>query len=131
MTPHIRPLKSNIGHGRLRYSESEKGQIQSLDEEIPVFAYMRKSTSKKEQEESIEQQQEGIQHLSQELGINLKHVRIYSETKSGFENRSREEWKRMIKDIDATNMPCVLLCRDTSRLSRNPRDNLVIADRIF
>jgi len=37
----------------------------------------------------------------------------------------------MIKEIDKLKVPCALLCRDTSRLSRNPRDNLIIADRIF
>ena len=36
----------------------------------------------------------------------------------------------MIAEIDQQSEPCILLCRDISRLSRNPTHNLVIADRL-
>ena len=37
----------------------------------------------------------------------------------------------MLAEIDKQKEPCIILCRDTSRLSRNPTDNLSIANRIF
>lgn len=37
----------------------------------------------------------------------------------------------MLEAIDKCKEPCIILCRDTSRLSRNPTDNLAIANRLF
>jgi hypothetical protein len=37
----------------------------------------------------------------------------------------------MLKEIEKQKESCIILCRDTSRLSRNPTDNLAIANRIF
>lgn len=36
-----------------------------------------------------------------------------------------------MEEIDKQKEACIILCRDTSRLSRNPTDNLAIANRIF
>ena len=61
----------------------------------------------------------------------MDKIHKFEESKSGFENRTRKEWKRMLIAIDEQKEPCILLCRDTSRLSRNPTDNLEIANRLF
>lgn len=37
----------------------------------------------------------------------------------------------MLKEIDKCKTPCILIARDTSRLSRNPKDNLVLTDRLY
>jgi len=37
----------------------------------------------------------------------------------------------MIAEIDKLKTPCIVLARDTSRLSRNPKDNLGITDRLY
>ncbi len=37
----------------------------------------------------------------------------------------------MLKEIDKCKEPCILLCKDTSRLSRNEHDNLEIINRLF
>ena len=96
-----------------------------------VFAYMRRSTTKKEQASSLPQQEEWIELIAKALGINYADIVPYTESRSGYENRTRKEWQRMLWDIDKAKEPCTILCRDTSRLSRNPTDNLAIANRMF
>jgi hypothetical protein len=96
-----------------------------------AFAYMRRSTTKKEQASSLPQQEEGIEYIAKNLWMEIGSIRSYVESRSGFENRSRKEWQKMLEEIDKQNEPCIILCRDTSRLSRNPTDNLAIANRMF
>lgn len=96
-----------------------------------VFAYMRRSTTKKEQASSLPQQEEWIELIAKALGISYADIKPYTESRSGYENRTRKEWQRMLWDIDKAKEPCTILCRDTSRLSRNPTDNLAIANRMF
>lgn len=96
-----------------------------------VYAYLRRSTSKEEQSESLLQQEEWITFIASQLGIEIKEIIFFEETRSGFENRSRPEWKKLLKAVDMSPEWAIILCRDTSRLSRNPRDNMEIADRIF
>lgn len=96
-----------------------------------TFAYMRRSTTKKEQASSLPQQEEGIENIALSLGIDPDSIVSYIESKSGYENRKRPEWNKMLEVIDSLKEPCTILCRDTSRLSRNPKDNLAIADRMF
>ena len=131
MTPHIRPLKNNIGHGRLRYSDSEKRQILSFNENIPVFAYLRRSTPKEEQRESLIQQEDGINSIVKKLGLEKEEIYYFAETFSGFENKKRKEWGKMLEQIDKLKTPCIVLCRDISRLSRNPTDSQKIMDRVY
>jgi len=61
----------------------------------------------------------------------MEKIEKFIESKSGFENRTRPKWKEMLTAIDKSKEPCIILTRDTSRLSRNPTDNLEIANRIF
>ncbi len=98
------------------------------------FAYMRRSTKKEEQAESLLQQEEWIKNIATKLGIPLSKIRFFTESKSWFENRTRREWGRMIGEIDELakkSKKCILICRDSSRLSRNQKDNLIISDRLF
>jgi hypothetical protein len=97
----------------------------------PIFAYMRRSTTKKEQASSLPQQEEWIELIAKTLWIDYSDIIPYTESRSGYENRTRKEWDRMLSDIDKAKDSCTILCRDTSRLSRNPTDNLAIANRIF
>ena len=96
-----------------------------------IFAYMRRSTTKKEQASSLPQQEEWIENIAWVLWIELSHIRSYTESRSGYENRKRPEWNKMLEEIDKQKESCIILCRDTSRLSRNPTDNLAIANRMF
>ena len=96
-----------------------------------IFAYMRRSTTKKEQASSLPQQEEMIEYIANELWIDIENIKPYIESKSWYENRKRPEWNKMLGVIDSLKEPCIILCRDTSRLSRNPKDNLAIADRMF
>jgi len=92
---------------------------------------MRRSTTKKEQASSLWQQEDGVWILANSLWIPLESIICYSESKSAYEDRTRAEWKRMLIDIDNLKEPCTILCRDTSRLSRNPEDNWNIRTRLF
>lgn len=96
-----------------------------------IFAYMRRSTTKAEQASSLPQQEEGIEQIVTEIWIDHNLIDSFVESRSGYENRSRKEWKKMLLAIDKCKEPCTLLCRDTSRLSRNPTDNLEIVNRLF
>lgn len=100
-------------------------------EDVCIFAYLRKSTDKEEQKDSITQQEEGVERIAKELGLDMSKITNFTETKSGFENRKRVEWGKMLEEIDKQKQPCILIARDTSRLSRNPTDNLAIANRLF
>ncbi len=97
----------------------------------PIFAYMRKSTNKQEQELSLVQQEEWISELAKHLWVDLSRIKTFAETHSGFENKKRPRWNEMLKEIDRLKVPCILLARDTSRLSRNQKDNLAITDRLY
>lgn len=97
----------------------------------PIFAYMRRSTTKEEQGNSLIQQEEMIDRITKELWINIADVSTYIESRSGFENKTRKEFERMIADIDKSNGWCIVLCRDSARLSRNENDSLRITNRIF
>lgn len=69
--------------------------------------------------------------LAKLLCIPEENIVFFEETRSGFENRTRKEWARMLANIDSDKTPVIILCRDTSRLSRNPTDNLEITNRMF
>lgn len=122
MTPQLKPIKRGIAHGRFSYSESEKNYRVSINDDVPIFAYLRRSTNKKEQEDSLIQQEDGISTIVKRLGLGERKIRYFAETRSGFENRKRKEWGKMLEEIDKSSVPCLILCRDISRLSRNPTD---------
>ncbi len=131
MTSRIAPLGSNIGHWRFRYSESEKQNTGVVSWEVPIFAYLRKSTNKKEQEDSLVQQEDGISSIVKKLRLEGQEIRYFAETFSWFENKKRKEWGKMLEQIDKLKTPCIILCRDISRLSRNPTDSQKIMDRVY
>lgn len=97
----------------------------------PVFAYLRRSTSKKEQEDSLLQQKDGVNSIIKKLGLKTEKVRYFIETESWFENTNRKEWGKMLDEIDRSPRQVVVLCRDFSRLTRNPTDGQKIMDRLY
>ncbi len=129
------PLQSKTKTWKTAFTEVRRDKITHIEPwKVYTFAYMRRSTTKMEQAKSLLQQEEGIRFITREVWINIEDVRSYSESKSWFENRTREEWSNMLEDIDTVwkgGGVCNLLCRDSSRLSRNPSDNIQIADRLF
>lgn len=77
ITPQVKAGKTKVQ----QETTSPQGRI--------VYAYMRRSTTKREQEDSLLQQEEGITHIAKELGIPLESIRKFTESKSGYENRTR------------------------------------------
>lgn len=96
-----------------------------------IFAYLRRSTSKVEQSESLIQQEDGIFSIVKKLWLEKEEIRYFAETYSGFENKRRKKWGEMINEIDKLKEPCIILARDISRLSRNPTDSQWIMDRLY
>lgn len=96
-----------------------------------IFAYLRRSTTKKEQEESLMQQEDGIDSIVKKLWYEKEDIRYFAETYSGFENKKRKQWGQMIQEIDKSKESCIILTRDMSRLSRNPTDSQGIMDRLY
>lgn len=103
----------------------------STSEKPPIFAYLRRSTSKKEQAESLIQQEDGIGNIVKRLGLEKESIVYFAETRSGFENKKRKKWGELIAAIDQSKRPCIILVRDISRLSRNPTDSQSILDRLY
>jgi signal recognition particle GTPase len=56
---------------------------------VHYFAYMRRSTTKEEQSESLIQQEEGVKTIAQGIGVSLTEIHPFTESRSGFENRYR------------------------------------------
>jgi hypothetical protein len=61
----------------------------------------------------------------------LEDIRTFSETYSGFENKTRKQFHIMLEEILSTKKPVIILCRDISRLSRNPTDSQMIMDMLY
>lgn len=104
-----------------------------------IFAYMRKSTTNK-QEISLENQEDNIDIIMERNGINPKDVQFFSESQSAYSGvkqkngeilRKRKEFSKMMKAIEQSKVPCIILVRDSSRLSRNQMDSLDIQKKLF
>lgn len=140
MTPHILPVGRNIGHWRSRYSESEKMNKEKQEWETPIFAYFRRSTKKAEQALSLENQADDIDLIIKENRFDKDKVMFFSESRSAYEwikikngevIRKRTEFTRMLHEMDSSKQPCIILVKDSSRLSRNKKDNEEITKRLF
>jgi len=51
-------------------------------EDVHIFAYLRRSTNKKEQEDSLVQQEDGIGSIVRKLGLEKQEKRYFAETYS-------------------------------------------------
>lgn len=98
---------------------------------IPIFAYLRRSTSKEEQAESLIQQEDWIWSIVKKLWFEKESIQYFAETYSWFENKNRKKWWELIKAVDSLKTPCIILARDISRLTRNPTDSQWIMDRLY
>lgn len=89
---------------------------------------------------SLQHQADNIDHIIQENWFDKDKVRFFSESKSAYDGvklkngkivRKRTEFTRMLLEIDSTSQPCIILVKDSSRLSRNELDSLEITKRLF
>jgi hypothetical protein len=102
-----------------------------IKKKTPIFAYLRRSTAKIEQSESLIQQEDGIDSIVRKLWYEKEEIKYFAETYSGFENKKRKHFTQMLNEIDKSKEPCIILARDLSRLSRNPNDSLEIMNRLY
>ncbi len=108
----------------------------------PIFAYLRMSTKKKNQEDSIENQNNKVLAQVRSLGFDTEDIQRYEDawisgykrvtTKNGkITSRPREWLSRLLDAIDAVKEPCLLFTYDPSRLARNSSDAGVIIERLW
>lgn len=104
-----------------------------------VLTYIRRSTANK-QELSIQRQEDAAQETIIWNGFNPEEVNYFIESKSAYNGvkivnwepvRRRTEFTRMLKEIDKSKDPVILLTYEDSRLSRNDIDTQEILDRLF
>ena len=115
-------------------------QVRNSTQKTPIFAYLRRSTKDK-QEVSLENQADNIDLIIKDNGFNKEEVNFFEESRSAYEwikqrwsgeiVRKRIEFDKMLIAIDKSNVPCIILVRDSSRLSRNQIDNIEIQKRLF
>lgn len=108
----------------------------------PIFAYLRMSTKKKNQEDSIENQNNKVLAQARSLGIDVEEIQRFEDagvtwfknvkTKNGkIESRPRAWLTKLLAAIDAVKIPCLLFAYDPSRLARNSNDGGVIIERLW
>lgn len=108
----------------------------------PIFVYLRMSTKKKNQEDSIENQNNKVLAQVRSLGINTDDIQRFEDpgvtwfkdikTKDGkILSRPREWLTELLSTIDAVKVPCLLFAYDPSRLARNSSDGGVIIERLW
>ncbi len=108
----------------------------------PIFAYLRMSTKKKNQEDSIENQNNKVLAQVRSLGINIEDIQRFEDagiswykrvkTKDGkILSRPREWLTQLLNAIDILKEPCLLFTYDPSRLARNSSDAGVIIERLW
>ncbi|GAB0175025.1 MAG: hypothetical protein HHAS10_09040 [Candidatus Altimarinota bacterium] len=115
-------------------------QVKTSKLKTPIFAYLRRSTKDK-QEVSLENQADNIDLIIKDNGFSKDDVVFFEESRSAYDGikqrgtsaivRKRIEFDKMLKAIDQSNIPCIILVRDSSRLSRNQIDNIEIQKRLF
>lgn len=108
----------------------------------PIFAYLRKSTKKKNQEDSIENQNNKVLAQVRSLGFKEEDIQRFEDawitgfkdvkTKDGkIQSRPRDWFSSLLNAIDKVTVPCLLFAYDPSRLARNSNDGGVIIERLW
>lgn len=83
--------------------------------------YIRVSTNKEEQKQSLENQKELFMNLLSEKGWDLYD--IYLDVQSGTKTKKRPQLKRMIEDAKMKKFD-IILAKELSRLARNGASSL-------
>jgi len=101
-----------------------------MNEHKKYGLYLRKSSeeSTKKQIASIENQSQVLKEKA--IKENLKITKIYSESKSAKKPHRREQFNKMIADLQGGVIDSVI-CWDLSRLSRNPTEGGIIQQLLF
>lgn len=88
-----------------------------------MFAYLRKSTKKAQQEQSIEKQKSSIINFTNSININIKNIEYFiDEWYFGFNGithtwknkytRQRKEFTRLLNTVRKVKQPCKILVYD-------------------
>ena len=102
------------------------------DEDKIIYAYIRKSTDRKDkQEDSLDNQMDIIAKLAELHGYRKEEIRYFIESKSGYQDREeRTNFYKMLDEADKGRTPKVILTWQAKRLSRNMTDAEKLEDRI-
>lgn len=119
--------------------EKIKYPLQTLNKSWKtVFAYLRRSTKKEEQKDSKQKQNDSIDLMAKDIGINIEDIQIFEDdytafkitTKNGTPQSKRKGWNALMKEIDKCKETCILLAYDYSRLARNIPDWWTICEKL-
>jgi Resolvase, N terminal domain len=106
--------------------------------EVPVFAYLRRSTKKDEQEMSLEDQKRSVRQIAKEIGIPFDRVVIFDDSYSGYKIKTkngtpqsrRKGYIDLMKEMSASKVPCILLAFNVARLGRNIPEGIIICEKL-
>lgn len=109
-----------------------------LSHEKPkVFAYLRRSTKKEEQEMSLEKQYDSIPIILEEMGLSMADItQSFSDSFSGYKIKTiegrpqvkRPGFRELVKIVRAQTVPCIIVAFNPSRLTRNVPDETTIKE---
>jgi DNA invertase Pin-like site-specific DNA recombinase len=109
-----------------------------LSHEKPkVFAYLRRSTKKEEQEMSLEKQYDSIPLILEEMGLSMADItQSFSDSFSGYKIKTiegrpqvkRPGFRELVKTVRAQTVPCIIVAFNPSRLTRNVPDGTTIKE---
>ena len=119
--------------------ETVKVPLQYSKTDKTIFAYLRRSTKKEEQRESKQKQNDSIDLMAKDLGINIEDIQIFEDdftgfkinTKNGKPQTKRKGYIALMEAIDKCKVPCILLAYDCSRLARNVPDGITICEKLW
>lgn len=106
-------------------------------EKAKIFAYLRRSTKKQEQEESLEKQYDSIPMILEDMGLSMEDItKSFSDSFTGYKVKTikgspqlkRQGFKEMVETIRGQKVPCILLAFNPSRLTRNVPDGTTIKE---
>src|SRR6056297_3643767 len=92
-----------------------KGEIM---EKLKAVAYCRVSTTKEEQDLSLENQKQDIRNHIESNGFNWELTKIYADRSSATSIHGRKGYKEMMSDLRNKKFDIVVI-KDVSRLDRN------------
>ncbi len=108
-----------------------------FQEKPQIFAYLRRSTKKEEQEMSLEKQLDSIPFILEEMGLSMADItKSFSDSFTGYKIKTiegrpqvkRPGFRELVKTVREQKVPCIILAFNPSRLTRNVPDGTTIKE---
>ena len=103
---------------RKRLNEEIQQEAQSKRSQVGIYIRLSCENNGYEDKESIENQEQYLKNYIKQHKEELELIEIYSDNGATGTNFRRKEWDRLMEDIKARRIDC-LLVKDFSRIGRN------------